>query len=75
MHAAASRVTLRVDREADTIRVSVEDDGRGFEPRTAAKPGHFGLHNMYERASRIGGKLQIVSAPGGGTRVELSVRA
>ncbi len=75
LHAGASKVTLHVDRNADTILVSVEDDGRGFEPRTAAKPGHFGLHNMYERASRIGGRLQIVSAPGEGARVELSVRA
>ena len=40
-----------------------------------ARPGHFGLRGMRERAKEIGGKFRIWSAPGAGTELELSVPA
>jgi two-component system nitrate/nitrite sensor histidine kinase NarX len=51
----------------------VEDDGKGFDDSTPkGKPGeHIGLSIMQERARRVGGKLNIESEPGEGTRVEL----
>jgi two-component system, NarL family, nitrate/nitrite sensor histidine kinase NarX len=76
-HAGASNARVVFERNASAIRVSVEDDGSGACPtgrRTSHEPGeHYGLDIMRERARRIGGRLRIVSAPGKGTRVRLSI--
>jgi two-component system nitrate/nitrite sensor histidine kinase NarX len=76
-HAGASNARVVFERSARAIRVSVEDDGSGACPtgRGAGRvPGeHYGLEIMRERARRIGGQLRIVSAPGKGTRVRLSI--
>jgi signal transduction histidine kinase len=40
-----------------------------------AREGHYGLANMRERANKVGGRVQIVAAPGRGTRIELTVHA
>ena len=69
-HAAASAATLRLDRLDGALRVELADDGRGFDPAVAG-PGH-GLANLRERAANLGGQLVIDSAPGRGTRVELT---
>jgi nitrate/nitrite-specific signal transduction histidine kinase len=70
-HAQATRAWVRVSGEDGWVRVSVEDDGRGFDPATLATPSrlHFGLRGMQERAEGLGGKLEIVTVPGHGTRV------
>jgi signal transduction histidine kinase len=54
-------------------RLTVRDDGHGFDAAGAAPAGHFGLANMHERAALIGAKLQVHSAPGEGTTVEVVV--
>jgi signal transduction histidine kinase len=66
-HADARHVGLRVDRGADHVEITVEDDGRGFEP-SAANEG-FGLTGMRERAVLAGGRLSVSSADGGPTCV------
>ncbi len=66
--AAAACCTLRVEDGA--LLLIVADDGRGFEPATAP-PHSFGLRGMHERAAALGGTLQVESAPGAGTRIEL----
>jgi signal transduction histidine kinase len=71
-HAAARSVTVTLRFEDDTVRLRVADDGHGFDP-AAARPGHYGLRNMHERAERSGGTLTVTSAPGQGTAVELAV--
>jgi len=53
----------------------VEDDGRGFDPTTAAGWGSGGLVLMSERASMLGGTLSMDSSPGEGTRVAVSFPA
>ena len=53
------------------LRVSVRDDGRGFDPARAAANGHFGLVGMRERAAAVGARLGVDIAPGQGTTVEL----
>jgi signal transduction histidine kinase len=70
-HAHATRAWVRVSCEGGWVRVSVEDDGRGFDPATLATPSrmHFGLRGMRERAEGLGGKLEIVTSPGHGTHV------
>jgi len=76
-HAGASHARVVLERTARSIRVSVEDDGAGTRiarRRPGATDGdHYGLEIMRERARRIGGRLRIVSAPGKGTQVSLSI--
>ena len=76
-HAGASHARVVLERTARSIRVSVEDDGAGTRIARrrvgAAGDDHYGLEIMRERAKRIGGRLRIVSAPGKGTQVSLSI--
>jgi two-component system nitrate/nitrite sensor histidine kinase NarX len=76
-HAGASNARVVLERTARSFRVSVEDDGAGAS-LGRRRPGpaggeHYGLEIMRERARRIGGRLRIVSAPGKGTQVRLSI--
>jgi two-component system nitrate/nitrite sensor histidine kinase NarX len=76
-HAGASNARVVLERTRRSLRVSVEDDGSGARIARArqrsATDEHYGLEIMRERARRIGGSLRIVSAPGKGTRVRLSI--
>ena len=74
-HAAAQRITLQGERRGQEAIITVEDNGRGFEPSNwwQNSHDHFGLSVMHARAARVGGSLQIDSAPGQGTRVTLSL--
>ena len=75
-HAAAARVMLRLEISPDRVRLTVEDDGRGFAVEDAAAgrtAGRFGLLGMRERARLLGGTLQIESAPGAGTRITAEI--
>jgi len=74
-HAAASHaaVTVAAD-DGQCVRVSVTDDGAGFDPGQA-RPGHLGLRTMAERARAAGGDLELITAPGTGTRVQLTMPA
>ena len=66
-HARAGAVDIRLSAPGDVVVLEVADDGRGFD-MTAVRSGT-GLKSMRERASRIGGQLELASTPGGGTRV------
>jgi signal transduction histidine kinase/ligand-binding sensor domain-containing protein len=73
-HAAATAINVQLIYRHDKLVVTVEDNGRGFPvPDAAAKPGHFGLQGMQERAASISAKLNVTSSPGEGTVVELVV--
>jgi len=76
-HAEASSVRVALTFAEEGIAVDVEDDGRGFkvedDPNLFALSGRLGLLGMSERAQAIGGKLQIESSPGLGTRISISV--
>jgi PAS domain S-box-containing protein len=73
-HAQASKVHVRLGREMGRIVLSVADNGAGFDP-SASYSGHLGLKSMRERAERLGGSLQIESAPGAGSRLEVAIPA
>jgi len=74
-HAAAKMVTVRLRGDDDTLTVEVADDGIGFDPSDPdLRSHHLGLTSMEERARELGGRLQLSSAPGGGTVVRLEVR-
>jgi signal transduction histidine kinase len=73
-HSRSSRVKLTLRSADKSVRLSVQDDGAGFSPETAAaKPMSFGLAGMGDRAALLGGVLQVRSAPGKGTTVLLDV--
>ncbi|MEW6058581.1 MAG: PAS domain-containing protein [Actinomycetota bacterium] len=69
-HAAASSLELALETAEGGTRVTIKDDGCGFEPSEAAIDEHFGLTGMRERAEAAGGRLRIDSTPGEGTSVE-----
>jgi signal transduction histidine kinase len=72
-HANAKKVSLRLKPQGDHLRLTVQDDGLGFDPRDKASTGHFGLVGMKERAELSGGKLMIDSQKGKGTKVILEI--
>ena len=71
-HARARQITVRLTRSENEIRLSVEDDGTGFEP-TDVPSDRFGLVGMRERARLLGGSLTVESAPDAGTAIEVRV--
>ncbi len=71
-HARAHRVEVRLETDAATLRLSICDDGLGFDP-TGEFPGHLGLRSMRERAEKIGGVFRLDSAPGQGTFLQMEV--
>ncbi|MBN1447408.1 MAG: ATP-binding protein, partial [Bacteroidetes bacterium] len=70
-HAAASNIHVRIDTGDSVLRFVIEDDGAGFD--TAAPSRRSGLAHMEQRVTSCGGTLRIISAPGGGTRIEGSI--
>jgi signal transduction histidine kinase len=76
-HSGAKKIVVRLDYEADQVRLAIRDDGAGFAIKTAgtANGGHFGLLNMRERAEQIGARFSLVSQPGTGTEITLVVAA
>ena len=72
-HAGARRVDLSLRRQSTRLELILQDDGRGFENHPGASDDHFGLMGMRERAAGMGATLQIISAPGQGTRLELAL--
>jgi signal transduction histidine kinase len=68
-HAPAAALTVTLDEEREGVRLTVHDDGPGFDPDRPAQPGHLGLTLMKERATMAGGWSRIESAPGRGTTV------
>jgi two-component system, NarL family, sensor histidine kinase DevS len=73
-HSKASSASVAL-READgeSLELTIEDNGVGFDPGGVVKLGHQGLANTRERAATIGGSLAIDSKPGSGTRVLVRV--
>ena len=68
-HAHAKRAWVIFDTEGDKAKITVQDDGRGFDPRDAARLSRasFGLQSMRERAELAGGTSAVESQQGKGT--------
>jgi signal transduction histidine kinase len=63
-HAQASSVRVAIDADRDTLRVHIDDDGKGCQPGVENGSG-IGLKSMRQRAEALGGTLSLHSAPGG----------
>jgi len=76
-HADASQLWVQLEYGPEMVTLEVRDDGRGgaSEQATGTSAGHFGLTGMKERATAIGGTLEVSSARGEGTTIRLCVPA
>jgi two-component system, NarL family, sensor kinase len=77
-HAAATHVSVDVARKNGTATLRVTDDGRGFDEAEVAErraDGHLGLDMLRDLAASAGGRLEVTSARGQGTTVQLEVPA
>jgi signal transduction histidine kinase len=73
-HASAQHVEIRLSRDEHRLVLEIADDGTGFAPGDPElRATHLGLTSMEERARRLGGRLDVASAPGTGTVVRLEV--
>jgi signal transduction histidine kinase len=75
-HAGASNISVRLVFDATSVRLSVKDDGRGFDAEASGSNGaggHFGIVGMRERAREMGGEVRVGSNPGEGCEVEVNV--
>ncbi|HET6380933.1 MAG TPA: GAF domain-containing protein [candidate division Zixibacteria bacterium] len=71
-HANAQHATIGLRRVGRELRLTVEDDGVGFDPQAIPR-GHLGVVGMRQRAERIGAELSIGRRPSGGTKVRVSL--
>ena len=76
-HGEPRSILVRLTFSHESLRLTVEDDGSGFDPAQAQTPreGHFGIQGMRERVKRLGGVFEIESTPGKGTCVAVTVPA
>ena len=75
-HAEGTRIEVEIAYDQNKWRIRVRDNGRGIDSQvleSGGKPDHWGMSGMRERATKIGGQMQIWSRPEAGTEVELSV--
>jgi signal transduction histidine kinase len=79
VHGRPSRLSVSLRSVDARVRLVVEDDGAGFDPGLQAEEAghreHFGLRGMRDLIREAGGSVEVVSAPGSGTRVQLEVEA
>ncbi len=77
-HAQASTVSVELNvEEAETVRLTVRDDGVGFDLAALpemARRGHLGLKQIRERVEALGGRMEICSQPGRGTEIRVVLR-
>ncbi len=82
-HSGASHQRVRVARRGGSIELSVADDGRGFDPQrvlaseedVGVEGGHFGLRGIQDRVEMLGGTFALISAPGHGTSLTVTLPA
>ena len=72
-HSRASELNLSLARNSDVCCADLRDNGVGFDTRSVAAGGGFGLKGMRERIERVGGHLTIETAPGKGTCISIEV--
>lgn len=72
-HAQASEVEVQLNDLDGILQLAVRDNGRGLSTKDRAKPRSFGLHGIHERVEYLGGRVNIESQPGKGTRIRVFI--
>jgi signal transduction histidine kinase len=72
-HAAASKAIVQIAKTEDGLTITVEDDGKGFDPQTLQNTTGMGWSNLQSRIDYLKGKLHVQSAPGKGTSVVIEI--
>ena len=76
-HAKADRVSIKLDIDMDLLRVTISDNGIGFDLETVLRDpekwDHFGIKGILERARLVGGEGHVQSKPGKGTKIIVEV--
>jgi signal transduction histidine kinase/ligand-binding sensor domain-containing protein len=72
-HAQATHAAIVIERGAGTVRLTMEDNGRGFDPAALPQRGGFGLKGLAERARQLGGAFRLQAAPGQGTKITITI--
>jgi signal transduction histidine kinase/ligand-binding sensor domain-containing protein len=74
-HSGATSIETVLEYSADCFRIAIRDNGCGIDPKVLqlGREGHWGLSGMRERATRIGATFKVMSAPGAGTEIDVTV--
>lgn len=72
-HATATAITVRIEATDGRVELEVTDNGSGFDPTAGDGQGGLGLTSMRERVEKLGGTLAVLSTPGEGTKVKVSL--
>ncbi|RPJ26245.1 MAG: hypothetical protein EHM33_12280 [Chloroflexi bacterium] len=76
-HSGTNSARLCLNVSEDQVHLDVSDEGRGFDPSSALARSlnreHFGLHGIQERARAMGGECEVISQPGAGARIMVSL--
>ena len=67
-HSGASTVSVSLQEHGTSVRLTIEDDGVGFDPESRPSHGH-GLRNIAARTQQIGGTFKVITQPGQGTQI------
>lgn len=73
-HARASRIEVKLEFENQTVKLEIKDNGKGFDAESSDHISGNGLNNLQERAQILNGFIQIISAPGTGTRIRFECK-
>jgi two-component system sensor histidine kinase DegS len=74
-HSQATLIKVQVDMGSEVVRVSVDDNGKGFDPEILKQSTNLGLKLIRERSEMLGGNFEIDSLAGSGARITFSVPA
>lgn len=74
-HSRATRAWISLRTDADGLLLEIRDNGVGFDPDAARAEGHHGLVNLRQRAAAAGGRLELDTMPGTGTRIVAHIPA
>ncbi len=72
-HASATEMQVSIRSAEGSVRLEVRDNGKGFDPAGAATTAGLGLISMKERMEKLGGRFEMISEPGEGTTVRVSL--
>ena len=72
-HGGATTITVRLSEKDDSILLDIIDNGKGFDLKQAESKHGTGLISMNKRVDILGGRIEISTEPGEGTRIQVSV--